>query len=383
MTQSESVLSAVPVKLGGQSAQSAPAAAVSPTRVRSAARAEFLPAAEGARDLYERYYDRVVGYCLYQLGSREEAEDAAQTTFLWAFRALARGVVPRAEDSWLFTIAKNSCRERHRARGRRRQREVVSDPHVLANVTAAPLKEHDELIGLEDALARMPELQRQALLLREWKGLSYREIAAELDLSGAAVETLIFRARRSLAELLNGKPAPKRARRYAFDAGSIAAALKSLLGGTAAVKVAAGVAATVVVAIAVPGAAEERAPSPLPAPKAAPTMPVKEFVGMKARAAQNATRALKPKPNRAGGGRPSGSPPPAEQTGPSQGPAPSVGQKMDGALASLPLAGLTDGLPVDAVAGVVDQAVENVGTTLEDVGTTVGDIAADVDGLLP
>ena len=45
----------------------------------------------------------------------------------------------------------------------------------------------------------MPEQQRRAILLREWQGLSYREVAKELDVSQAAVETLIFRARRSLA----------------------------------------------------------------------------------------------------------------------------------------------------------------------------------------
>jgi len=48
----------------------------------------------------------------------------------------------------------------------------------------------------------MPENQRRAILLREWQGLSYREISAELDLSQAAVEMLIFRARRALAGAL-------------------------------------------------------------------------------------------------------------------------------------------------------------------------------------
>jgi hypothetical protein len=98
-------------------------------------------------------------------------------------------------------------------------------------------------MGLEDALARMPELQRRAILLREWRGMSYKEIAAELELSGAAVETLIFRARRSLAELLAGRPTPKRARKYAIDLGSFFAGLKSFFGAGSAAKVVAGVAA--------------------------------------------------------------------------------------------------------------------------------------------
>ena len=56
----------------------------------------------------------------------------------------------------------------------------------------------------------MPEQQRRALLLREWQGLSYKEIADELDLSQAAVETLLFRARRSLATRARREPKPKR-----------------------------------------------------------------------------------------------------------------------------------------------------------------------------
>ena len=112
----------------------------SSTLVRDRVHAEEVaaPAADSAGLLYERYYDRIYGYCLYQLGSREEAEDAAQTTFLWAFRGLRRGIVPRAEASWLFTIAQNACRARHRSRGRRRRREVVSDPVLLADVSPAP-----------------------------------------------------------------------------------------------------------------------------------------------------------------------------------------------------------------------------------------------------
>ena len=221
--------------------------AANPTLVReSPATARAETAADGAAHLYEQYYDRVFGYCLYHLGSREEAEDVAQTTFMWAFRGLRRGVVPRSEASWLFTIAQNACRARHRSRGRKRDREVLSDPVVLADISPAHIADADELIGLEDALARMPELQRRAILLREWRGLSYKEIAEELQLSDAAVETLIFRARRSLAELLAGKPAPKRARRFAFLPAGLAAAFKGVLGSGTLAKVAAGLAAAVV-----------------------------------------------------------------------------------------------------------------------------------------
>ena len=73
---------------------------------------------------------------------------------------------------------------------------------MLEETVAAPDRPHEALIGLTDALLSMPEQQRRAVLLREWKGLSHREIAEELGLTQAAVEALIFRGRRSLAAAL-------------------------------------------------------------------------------------------------------------------------------------------------------------------------------------
>ena len=120
-------------------------------------------------------------------------------------------------------------------------------------MTPAPSRRADELIGLQEVLERLPETQRRAILLREWQGLSYREIAAELELSQGAVETLIFRARRSLASGLE-QPVESKRRRVAraFDRGNVLAGLKAaLIGGSVAAKVAATVAvvsATTVVA---------------------------------------------------------------------------------------------------------------------------------------
>jgi RNA polymerase sigma-70 factor (ECF subfamily) len=324
-------------------------------RARTHAREE--PAAEGASLLYERYYDRIYGYCLYHLGSREEAEDAAQTTFLWAFRGLRRGIVPRAEASWLFTIAQNACRARHRTRGRRREREVLSDPVVLADMSAAHVSETDELMGLEDALRRMPELQRRALLLREWRGLSYKEIAEELELSGSAVETLIFRARRSLAELLAGRPAPKRVRKYALDFGSIATAAKSFVGGGSAVKLAAGLAAVVAATTLATGSTEQargdgKAPSP-PAPASVTPSATPQHTSQARHAAKDAAgpAAGKPKP----------SAPSASESSPSgSGLGSQLEQTVQQTTGSVPLVSdVVDALPLDTATGAVDDTLDS------------------------
>jgi len=201
--------------------------------LREVARPEALPAgaaSDAVALLYRRYYRRVYGFCLSHLGSREEAEDAAQTTFLSALRALERGVVPRMEANWLFTIARNTCRGRFRSRGRSRGRELLCDPRLLEAVSPDREASGDQLFFLDEALADMPELQRRAIVLREWRGFSYREIADELELSASAVEALIFRARRSLAQRLEHPPAARRATGLLSGLGPLLNGLKGWLG---------------------------------------------------------------------------------------------------------------------------------------------------------
>ena len=201
------------------------------------------PSARGAAaagDLYERYSGQIFGYCLHQLGSREEAEDAVQTTFMNAFRGLQRGVVPELESAWLFKIAHNVCLSRRRSSWRRGRVEAPNNFEVLQEIVPGREQVADELIRLQDVLEDMPENQRRAILLREWQGLTYREISDELGLSQAAVETLIFRARRALAQGLeqDADTWKKRLRRGA-DVGGAFACVKMLLGGggAAAIKI--------------------------------------------------------------------------------------------------------------------------------------------------
>jgi len=204
----------------------------------------FAPEGEATRLLYERHQRKILSFCKHQLGSHEEAEDAAQITFMNAFRGLKRGASPEFESAWLFKIAHNVCLTKQRSSYRRRAVEAPNDFEVLGERVPAYEGDTDELFGLQTALRVVPEQQRRALLLREWQGLSYKEIADEMRLSQAAVETLLFRARRSLADALTTDPAEKRKRgrpRINGNFGSGIAALKSvLIGGS--VKVAATVA---------------------------------------------------------------------------------------------------------------------------------------------
>ena len=181
-----------------------------------------------AEDLFTAYSRRIYAYCLSQLRSPEEAEDAVQATYLNACRSLMRGFEPEAAQAWLFKVAQNVCLTRRRNRSRRARLELAQDLTAVEEIVPAPAA-GDELVGLEEALASLPEQQRRAFLLREWQGLSYREVADELGVSQSAVETLIFRARRSLAAAL-APPEPTRPRlMHGFDVGSLLAGLKSAM----------------------------------------------------------------------------------------------------------------------------------------------------------
>jgi RNA polymerase sigma-70 factor (ECF subfamily) len=206
---------------------------------------------ETAESLYQEHSGWIYGYCLRLLRSPEEAEDALQTTYLNACRSLNQGTRPRVGSAWLLRIAQNVCFARMRSSGRRGKLEQVQDIAILEETVAAPERSHEALMGLTDALCSLPERQREAILLREWQGLSYSEVGSRLGLSQAAVETLIFRARRSLAAALEDpRKRERRTTLRALDLGGLAAAIKGFFAGAgvkaAALTVAAATTATVV-----------------------------------------------------------------------------------------------------------------------------------------
>lgn len=153
---------------------------------------------------FERIYRRHVGdvyrYALTVLRNPSDAEDVTQTTFLNAYRAFKRGERPRNAQNWLIAITHNVCRQRFR-QSLRRPEEVEYDDGI-GEVVA-----EDDGPSAEDiqrALGQLAFNQRAALVMRELEGRSYTEIAEILGTSVAAVETLIFRARRALREQLEG-----------------------------------------------------------------------------------------------------------------------------------------------------------------------------------
>src|SRR5947209_13974111 len=145
--------------------------------------------------LYRRYVTDVYHYALALLRNPADAEDVTQTTFLNAYRAYQRGVEVEKPQNWLIKIAHNVARTRY-AQSSRRVKEVPLEDHV--EQLAVPEEERPNIEGVLRALGCLPFNQRAALVMRELEGRSYVEIADTIGVSVSAVETLIFRARKSL-----------------------------------------------------------------------------------------------------------------------------------------------------------------------------------------
>jgi RNA polymerase sigma factor (sigma-70 family) len=150
-------------------------------------------------DLYRAHVAEVYRYAFAVLGNHADAEDVTQTTFLNAYRALEQGVKPRKPSNWLLTIASNAIKQRFRQE-QSRPRQVELDERIAH---AERDDEDGPSVGeLLTALSKIPPQQRQAIVLREFEGRSYAEIAEILGVTTSALETLLFRARRSLSEEL-------------------------------------------------------------------------------------------------------------------------------------------------------------------------------------
>ena len=153
--------------------------------------------AKRVEELYTAHERLVRSICRSLLRDRTEAEDAAQQTFLSAQRALANGSAPREPAAWLATIARNECLSRVRER-MREPLPVDAEPTEFGIDAHSAAVSRYEVATLREALADLPRLQREAILLREFRGLSYDEVAHAMSVTTGAVESLIFRARRTL-----------------------------------------------------------------------------------------------------------------------------------------------------------------------------------------
>jgi len=147
--------------------------------------------------LVARYRQRLGRFAVRMLGNQADAEDVLQETFIRAYSSLAR-CDPARFQSWLFGILINRCRT-HAAQRARRQRVVSNDEWTLATAASAPPADDDEWrVLIQQALAQLPDEQREAFLLKHVEDLSYEEMQELTGVRIPALKMRVFRAREAL-----------------------------------------------------------------------------------------------------------------------------------------------------------------------------------------
>ena len=172
----------------------------------------FQTGGSGAyREIYERYEPRVRGVCKRMLACPEDVEEACQETFLRVYQGLSRFNGRYQLGAWVCRIATNVCLDMLRAKKRR-----PSDPRKVEDLeqeAATPQTAGDpewsamqrvNVEAVRSILDSLPEMHRAAIVLRDYDGLSYVDIATKLSISEKQTKALLHRARKNFRRSWTG-----------------------------------------------------------------------------------------------------------------------------------------------------------------------------------
>jgi RNA polymerase sigma-70 factor (ECF subfamily) len=158
-------------------------------------------------ELMDRYAGELYGLAFSLVGNAADAEDVLQETFSGAFRHLRSFEERASVSTWLTRILVRQAAKRHRLK--RRRAEVSLDAlsqgsrAILGGAeTPSPVFDLDLRLDVDTVLDALSPEHREVLVLRELRGISYREISEVLDVPEGTVESRLFRARRELRERL-------------------------------------------------------------------------------------------------------------------------------------------------------------------------------------
>jgi len=154
-------------------------------------------------ELVDRYAGLLFGLAFSLVGNASDAEDVLQETFLGALRGLGAFKGRCSVRTWLTRILLKQAARHHRSH-RARQTVSLDDLSGLSAQAARSSGETDVRMDVLAALETLSEEHRQVIVLREFQGMSYQEMAEVLGIPGGTVESRLFRARQELKERLKG-----------------------------------------------------------------------------------------------------------------------------------------------------------------------------------
>jgi RNA polymerase sigma-70 factor (ECF subfamily) len=169
--------------------------------------------------IVEQFQRPVYNLCYRMLGSAQDAEDAAQETFLRVYKAMHRYDRKRSFSSWLLSIAAHYCIDQLRKR-RLNTVSVEELPYpVLPDNSPgmeASLSSKEDRDRIRLVLDTLDPVDRAAIILYYWYDYSYKEICETLSLSMSAVKSRMHRARRAMAKrIMERRPKSLNAERIA------------------------------------------------------------------------------------------------------------------------------------------------------------------------
>lgn len=172
------------------------------------------------RELVRTYQQPIFGFVMRMLGNREEAEDLAQEVFVTVFKSIDGFRGDSKLSTWIYRIATNHCRNRHKYLTRRRQNSTqtfdetteravaAGQPgqglHAVVPGPQAMLEGRRMEAALQQAVEGLEEDQRLLVVLRDVEGLSYQEMATICGLAEGTVKSRLHRARMALKERVGG-----------------------------------------------------------------------------------------------------------------------------------------------------------------------------------
>lgn len=152
--------------------------------------------------LVVRYRSHVINFIFHMYGDENLAEDVAQTAFVQAWQHLS-SFEPRAPfRSWLFRIAKNAALDYLR-----REKPVINIDEIVylsgAEKMDILVEDRERTKNIQEAVMELPEASRMVLVLKEYEGLRYQEIAESLEIPLGTVMSRLSYARKKLAGKLS------------------------------------------------------------------------------------------------------------------------------------------------------------------------------------
>jgi RNA polymerase sigma-70 factor (ECF subfamily) len=155
-------------------------------------------------ELVSRHYESAYRVAMGILRDGDHAADVAQEAFLKAFRGLKGFRGDAAFRTWLLTIVANEAKGLFRRVGRRKEQDLEIAGPLAADAEDAQgrLEEEEEGARVRRLLERLPEKQRQAVTLRVFEALSFREIGALIDSTEGAARVNYHHGIRRLREML-------------------------------------------------------------------------------------------------------------------------------------------------------------------------------------